>query len=125
MSLKEQVKNYAYELGADLIGFGGIDRCRHAPPMMSPQGLYPDAKTVIVMGIHHPDACVELGGDKHPQDMGPYSVQGDDEQPTRRVVLLGGHLPGERRAMGRYRSSPATSGATSSTRGWMPCSRPM
>jgi epoxyqueuosine reductase QueG len=76
MSLKEQVKNYAYELGADLIGFGGIDRCKHAPPMMSPQGLYPEAKTVIVMGIHHPDACVELGGDKHPQDMGPYSVQG-------------------------------------------------
>ncbi len=76
MSLKEQLKNFAYELGADLIGFGGIDRCRHAPPMMSPQGLYPDAKTVIVMGIHHPDACVELGGDKHPQDMGPYSVQG-------------------------------------------------
>ena len=76
MSLKEQLKNFAYELGADLIGFGGIDRCKHAPPMMSPQGLYPEAKTVIVMGIHHPDACVELGGDKHPQDMGPYSVQG-------------------------------------------------
>jgi epoxyqueuosine reductase QueG len=75
MSVKEQVKNYAYELGADLIGFGGIDRCKNAPRMMSPQGLYPEAKTVIVMGVHHPDACVELGGETHPQDSGPYTVQ--------------------------------------------------
>ncbi len=75
MSLKEAIKQQAYELGADLVGFGGIDRCRHAPPMMSPQGLYPGAKTVIVMAIHHPDACIELGGETHPQEIGPYSVQ--------------------------------------------------
>lgn len=75
MSFKETVKHYAYELGADLIGFGGIDRCKHAPTMMSPQGLFPGAKTVIVMGIHHPDACIELGGETHPQEVGPYSVQ--------------------------------------------------
>ncbi len=75
MSLKEAIQQHARELGADLVGFGSIDRCRHAPPMMSPQGLYPGAKTVIVMGIHHPDACVELGGEQHPQEIGPYSVQ--------------------------------------------------
>ncbi len=75
MSLKEQLKNHAYELGADLIGFGGIDRCAHAPIMMSPQGVFPGAKTVLVMGIHHPDACIELGGERHPQEIGPYSVQ--------------------------------------------------
>lgn len=75
MSLKETIKQYAYDLGADLVGFGGIERCRHAPPMMSPQGVFPGARTVIVMGIHHPDACIELGGEKHPQDIGPYSVQ--------------------------------------------------
>jgi len=40
MSLKEKIKNYAYELGADLVGFGNIDRCEHAPIMMSPQGLF-------------------------------------------------------------------------------------
>jgi len=50
--LKELVKNAAYELGADLVGFGGIERCKHAPIMMSPQGVFPGAKTVIVMGIH-------------------------------------------------------------------------
>lgn len=75
MNLKEAIKQYAYELGADLIGIGDIDRCRHAPIMMSPQGVFPGAKTVVVMGIHHPDACIELGGEQHPQDIGPYSVQ--------------------------------------------------
>jgi epoxyqueuosine reductase QueG len=75
MSLKQIITQYAYELGADLVGFGGIERCRQAPPMMSPQGVFPGARTVIVMAVHHPDACIELGGEKHPQEIGPYSVQ--------------------------------------------------
>ncbi len=75
MSLKDAVRQYAYDLGADLVGFGDVGRCRHAPPMMSPQGLYPSTRTVIVMAIHHPDACIERGGEKHPQEIGPYSVQ--------------------------------------------------
>jgi len=75
MRFKERIRRYAHDIGADLVGFGGIDRCRHAPLMMSPQGLFPGAKTVVVMGIHHPDACIELGGETHPQEIGPYSVQ--------------------------------------------------
>ena len=75
MSLKSDIKSYAYSLGADLVGFGNVERCEHAPLMMSPQGLYPACRTVIVLGIHHPDACVELGGEEHPQEIGPYSVQ--------------------------------------------------
>jgi epoxyqueuosine reductase QueG len=75
MSLKERIKQQAYELGADLVGFGGIERCRQAPVMMSPQGVFPGARTVIVMAVHHPDACIELGGEQHPQEIGPYSVQ--------------------------------------------------
>ncbi len=75
MSLKNAVKQYVYQLGADLVGIGNIERCEHAPEMMSPQGILPTAKTVIVMAIHHPDACVELGGETHPQEIGPYSVQ--------------------------------------------------
>ena len=74
-SLKQLVKNRAFELGADLVGFGGIGRCAYAPPMMSPQGIYPEARTVIVMAVHHPDACIELGGERHSQEIGPYSVQ--------------------------------------------------
>ena len=75
MSLKALIQQYAYDLGADLVGVGSIDRCKHAPPMMSPQGLYPAAQSVVVMALHHPDACIEIGGDQHPQVIGPYSVQ--------------------------------------------------
>jgi hypothetical protein len=75
MNLKESVKNFAYEIGADLVGFGDIGRCANAPIKMSPQGVLPGAKTVVVMGIHHPDACIELGGEEHPQKIGPYSIQ--------------------------------------------------
>ena len=75
MSLEQLVRQYAHALGADLVGFGDVDRCRQAPPMMSPQGLFPPTRTIIVMGIHHPDACIELGGERHPQEIGPYSVQ--------------------------------------------------
>jgi len=75
MALKDEIRNYAYELGADLVGFGDVGRCQHAPPMMSPQGLYPGARTVIVMALHHPDACIERGGEVHPQEIGPYTVQ--------------------------------------------------
>lgn len=73
--LKERVKEFAYRLGADLVGFGGVDRCVHAPLMMNPQGLMPSAKTVVVMAIHHPDAVIEQGGEVHPQIIGPYYLQ--------------------------------------------------
>jgi epoxyqueuosine reductase QueG len=75
MDLKEELKGFAYGLGADLVGFGDVGRCANAPMMMSPQGIFPGAKTVVVMGLHHPDACIELGGERHPQEIGPYSVQ--------------------------------------------------
>ncbi len=75
MSVKEIVKDYAYQLGANLVGFGNVERCEHAPIMMSPQGLFPGSRTVISMAFHHPDTAIELGGEKHPQDIGPYSIQ--------------------------------------------------
>ncbi|HMB00844.1 MAG TPA: hypothetical protein VKS21_07640 [Spirochaetota bacterium] len=75
MNIKEAVKSYAYKTGADLVGFGNIERCKNAPLMMSPQGLMPSAKTVIVMAVHHPDAAIEQGGEEHPQELGPYYIQ--------------------------------------------------
>ncbi|NLF32838.1 MAG: hypothetical protein GX591_18365 [Planctomycetes bacterium] len=75
MSLKNAVKQYAYDLGADLVGVGNIERCEHAPPMMSPQGLLPTARSVIVMALRHPDGCIETGGETHPQAIGAYRVQ--------------------------------------------------
>ena len=69
------VKELAYRLGADLCGVANIERYENAPIRMSPQGILPSAKSVIVCAVHHPDAAIELGGEKHPQDIGPYSIQ--------------------------------------------------
>jgi epoxyqueuosine reductase QueG len=74
-TLTEKVKEYALELGADLVGIANIERYEYAPPMMSPQGIMPEARSVVVMGIHHPDGCVEMGGEPEPQNIGPYAVQ--------------------------------------------------
>jgi hypothetical protein len=43
--------------------------------MMSPQGIMPDAQSVVVMAVHHPDGCVEMGGEPESQNIGPYAVQ--------------------------------------------------
>lgn len=73
--LTNQVKEYAYKLGADLVGVANIERFEKAPIMMSPQGILPAAKSVIVCAVHHLDACIELGGEPEPQNVGPYKVQ--------------------------------------------------
>lgn len=69
------VKNYGFRLGSDLVGIANIERFANAPIQMSPQGIFPQAKSVIVCAVHHPDGCVEMGGREHPQVVGPYGVQ--------------------------------------------------
>ena len=69
------VKEFAYTLGADLVGIAPVSRYENAPVKMSPQGILPGAKSVVVCAIHHPDAAIELDGEVHPQIMGPYSIQ--------------------------------------------------
>jgi len=69
------VKELAYRLGADLVGVANIERYKNAPIRMSPQGILPSAKSVIVCAVHHPDAAIELDGEVHPQVMGPYRIQ--------------------------------------------------
>ena len=71
----EAVKAEARRLGADLVGVAPVERFAGAPARMSPQGLLPEARSVVVMAVHHPDAAIELGGEPRPQDVGPYSVQ--------------------------------------------------
>ena len=72
--LTYMLKEYAYQLGSDLVGVADIKRFEKAPAMMSPQGILPTAKSVIVCAIHHPDACIELGGEPGAQDNGPYAM---------------------------------------------------
>ncbi|MFA4016720.1 MAG: hypothetical protein RUDDFDWM_001831 [Candidatus Fervidibacterota bacterium] len=74
--LTELVKLKAVEFGADLVAIAPVERYEHAPEMMRPQSLLPNARSVIVIAIHHPDACVELGGEPTPHDVGPYDIQG-------------------------------------------------
>ena len=75
-ALTTQVKRFALtDLNADLVGVANIERFKGAPLMMSPQGILPSARSVVVMAVHHPDAAIELGGEEHPQKIGPYCVQ--------------------------------------------------
>lgn len=67
----QKVKSLALELGADLVGIAPVERWNKAPIEHSPQGILPEAKSVIVCGIHTPDACIELGAEKDPRIPGP------------------------------------------------------
>ena len=73
-NLTSRIKKCAYEIGADLVGISAISRFKNAPIMMSPQGILPTATNVVVCAIHHLDEAIELGGEKHPQIIGPYTV---------------------------------------------------
>ena len=50
------VKDLAYRLGAVLVGIANIERFENAPIKMSPKGILPTAKSVVVCAVHHPDA---------------------------------------------------------------------
>lgn len=76
MDITKEVLKKAEELGCDMAGIAPVERFKNAPVRMSPKGLLPSAKSVIVVGMHHPDATVELGGEPTPHDGGPYGVQG-------------------------------------------------
>ncbi len=75
--MTQKIKEMAYELGADLVGFANIGRYDEAPLKMSPIGILPTAKSVIVCAIHHPDATIELEGGERgkSQDFESYKVQ--------------------------------------------------
>lgn len=45
------VKRKAKLVGADLVGIASIDRFKHYPEERQPEHLFPDAKSVIVVGV--------------------------------------------------------------------------
>lgn len=90
--LTAEAKALAYELGADLVGVGNIERWQNCPPLMSPAGILPDAKCVLVCGIHHTDAMIEIGGEKSPHVQGTYSYQ----------MLMNSHLDVISYNLGRF-----------------------
>jgi len=74
-NLTEETKTRARELGADLVGIAPVERFASAPRRMSPQGLLPGARCVVVCAIHHLDAAVELSGEPTPHQVGAYGSQ--------------------------------------------------
>ncbi|MEN6355722.1 MAG: hypothetical protein ABFD83_01410 [Armatimonadota bacterium] len=47
---KEQLKEFAYSQGLDLIGVANIERFDGAPARMHPSSIYPEARSIIVVG---------------------------------------------------------------------------
>lgn len=47
---KEEIRQLALDKGLDFIGFANIERFTGAPPRMHPSSIFPECKTVIVMG---------------------------------------------------------------------------
>lgn len=54
MLTKESIRNYAKQIGADLVGFSTMDRFEGAPKQMDPRYIFPDAKTCIVLAFRIP-----------------------------------------------------------------------
>jgi len=68
-------KQEAFSLGVDLVGVANIERWEKAPLLMSPLGLMPAGKSVLVCAIHHTDGMIEIGGEGSPHEQGSYSYQ--------------------------------------------------
>lgn len=54
MLTAQEVKDYARECGADLVGIGSLDRFEGAPPEMDPRYIFPEAKALIGMAFRIP-----------------------------------------------------------------------
>lgn len=73
-SLTRLVKEEAIKLGADLVGIAPVSRWKEAPVKLKPQSHLPEAKSVIAISIHHPDASVEWGGLPNSNYSGPFQL---------------------------------------------------
>lgn len=73
--LTAKAQTAAYEMGAHLVGVGNIERWANCPPLMSPAGIMPEAKSVLVCAIHHTDGMVEIGGEYNAHQQGTYIYQ--------------------------------------------------
>ncbi len=57
MITSREVKEFALSRGADLVGVGNIERWEGAPEKMHPANIFPDARSVIVIGARIPRGC--------------------------------------------------------------------
>ena len=58
MLRSEEVKQFAKQCGADIVGIASMDRFEGAPKQMDPRYIFPDAKSMIVMGFRIFRGCL-------------------------------------------------------------------
>ena len=58
MLRSEEVKQFAKQCGADIVGIASMDRFEGAPKQMDPRYIFPDAKAMIVMGFRIFRGCL-------------------------------------------------------------------
>ncbi|MHC4324772.1 MAG: 4Fe-4S binding protein [Planctomycetota bacterium] len=58
--LTEALKSYILDTGADLVGFGPVDRLEGAPEIQQPQRYLPDASIMISIALHINEAACDL-----------------------------------------------------------------
>ena len=64
MVRKDVIREKILGLGADVCGFGGMERFTDAPINFRPIDLYPDCKSVIAVGIALPNIVAQLSRQK-------------------------------------------------------------
>ena len=65
-TLTHAIKKMALEMGADMVGIAPVSRFDGMSPMLRPGAHLPEAKSVVCLGIHHPDASVDWCGEPNP-----------------------------------------------------------
>lgn len=56
-SFSEKLKEFSLASGADLVGIANIERFKDAPPEMNPISIFPEAKSVVVLGFRIQRGC--------------------------------------------------------------------
>ncbi len=71
MITKQDIKQCAYDLGADLCGIASVDRFEQAPAGFHPKDIYPEVRTIVVIARRFPE------GPFHAKSIIPYSATND------------------------------------------------
>lgn len=58
--MKERIREYILGLGMDVCGFANIDRFSQAPPGFHPEDIFPDCKSVVVLGLALPKGLTRV-----------------------------------------------------------------
>ncbi|MPM15155.1 Epoxyqueuosine reductase [bioreactor metagenome] len=58
--MKEQIREYILGLGMDVCGFANIDRFSEAPVGFHPRDIFPDCRSVVVLGLALPQGLSKV-----------------------------------------------------------------